>query len=384
MDQAIGTGDGVATRIRACARAMLRAAQSYVRPVTKPVAGTVRVAVSGVPLAAGAGFTVDLDDGQVHLVDAAGAGGAGDRRVRVRRAGAFRQRSDQRPASPASRRARSRRSRSWRCGSDARDRPGLAGAAGWRRDAALPLLAWCAAATAARSGSPTTTGTSRFDAVGVPGEQRDGRERAAVGDRPERGQRPGGRGAEQRRRSARRTSGRGGTTARRSAQWLVDWERPELRVLMFRGSSRRDPPVGRRLRGGAARAGGGAERAGGPVGAADLRPGARGREVRVRREPAGVLGRGRRCRAWRGSVITAGGLGGFAAGWFTHGALTWLTGANAGEKASVKVDRPGEAGAPQPDALAGAGAEARGGRPVPGGGRAATSVPRPAGRSSAT
>ncbi len=67
MDQAIGTGDGVRTAF-VLSKRYASGGQSYVRPVTKPVAGTVRVAVSGVPLAAGAGFTVDLDDGQVHLV----------------------------------------------------------------------------------------------------------------------------------------------------------------------------------------------------------------------------------------------------------------------------------------------------------------------------
>jgi uncharacterized protein (TIGR02217 family) len=73
MDQAIGAGDGVRTAF-ALSKRYASGGQSYVRPVTKPVAGTVRVVVSGVPLAAGAGFTVDFDDGQVHLVTPPGPG----------------------------------------------------------------------------------------------------------------------------------------------------------------------------------------------------------------------------------------------------------------------------------------------------------------------
>jgi uncharacterized phage protein (TIGR02218 family) len=44
-----------------------------------------------------------------------------------------------------------------------------------------------------------------------------------------------------------------------------------------------------------------------------------------------------------GGSLSASGLGGFAAGWFTHGTLDWLSGDNAGERAAVKADRPGEA-----------------------------------------
>jgi uncharacterized protein (TIGR02217 family) len=73
MDQAIGAGDGVRTAF-ALSKRYASGGQSYVRPVTKPVAGTVRVAVSGEPLAAGAGFTVDFDDGQVQLVTPPGPG----------------------------------------------------------------------------------------------------------------------------------------------------------------------------------------------------------------------------------------------------------------------------------------------------------------------
>ena len=366
-----------------CARPMRRAAQSYVRPIAKPVAGTVRVAVAGVRAGGGPASRSIAATGRVQLAAPPADGRAGDGRVRVRRAGALRHATGSRRASPGSRRARCRRSRWSRCGSDARDRSGAAGAAGRRRDAALPLLAGAPAGRQRARASPTTTGTSRFDGVvfrassgmdasalqSATGLSVDNAQ--AVGALSERrGQRGGHPGGAVRRGGDLAVAG--GLGAARAAGADVP------RAL------RRDPAVGRRLRGGAARAGGGAERAGRAVGAADLRPGARGREVRVRRERS----RGSPARAWwrgrAGASIVGGGLGGFAAGWFTHGALTWLTGANAGEKAAVKVDRPGDGRGARPDALAGAGAAGRGGRPVPGGGRDATSGRRPAGRSSAT
>jgi uncharacterized phage protein (TIGR02218 family) len=42
----------------------------------------------------------------------------------------------------------------------------------------------------------------------------------------------------------------------------------------------------------------------------------------------------------RGAGLVADGLDGFASGWFTHGVLTWLSGANTGTKSAVKTDRP--------------------------------------------
>jgi uncharacterized protein (TIGR02217 family) len=66
-DQPIGTGDGVRTAFE-LSKTYASGGQSYVRPVRKPVAGTVQVAVSGVPLEIGAEFSVDLEGGQVYLV----------------------------------------------------------------------------------------------------------------------------------------------------------------------------------------------------------------------------------------------------------------------------------------------------------------------------
>jgi uncharacterized phage protein (TIGR02218 family) len=126
-------------------------------------------------------------------------------------------------------------------------------------------------------------------------------------------------------------------------QWLVDWERPELRVLMFRGSlgeiRRSDGVFEVELRGLA-------EALNAPVGRSVLRSCDRAlgdAKCGFDASQPGFSGEGT-VQGVAGNVITAGGIGGFAAGWFTSGALTWLTGANAGEKASVKIDRPGEAG----------------------------------------
>ena len=126
-------------------------------------------------------------------------------------------------------------------------------------------------------------------------------------------------------------------------QWLVDWERPELRVLMFRGSlgeiRRSDGVFEVELRGLA-------EALNAPVGRSVLRSCDRAlgdAKCGFDASQPGFSGEGT-VQGVAGNVITAAGLGGIAGGWFTSGALTWLTGANAGEKACVKIDKPGEAG----------------------------------------
>jgi uncharacterized protein (TIGR02217 family) len=58
----------------ALAKTYRSGAQSYVRPIAKPVAGTLRVAVGGVVLAEGAGFTVDAASGRVELATPPAAG----------------------------------------------------------------------------------------------------------------------------------------------------------------------------------------------------------------------------------------------------------------------------------------------------------------------
>jgi uncharacterized protein (TIGR02217 family) len=68
-DQRIGLGDGV-TRAFGLVKAYASGEQSYLRPVAKPVAGSVRVAVQGVPKVEGIHFTVDVATGQVLFADA--------------------------------------------------------------------------------------------------------------------------------------------------------------------------------------------------------------------------------------------------------------------------------------------------------------------------
>jgi uncharacterized protein (TIGR02217 family) len=67
-DQTLGTGDGVTTGFD-LVKTYVSGSQSYVRAIAKPVAGSVRVAVAGVELAAAA-FAVDAAGGRVTLAHA--------------------------------------------------------------------------------------------------------------------------------------------------------------------------------------------------------------------------------------------------------------------------------------------------------------------------
>lgn len=71
-DQAIGVGDGT-RKAFPLVKSYASGAQSYLRPIRKPVAGTVRVAVGGVEVT---GFTLDAVAGVVTLVTAPAAGAA--------------------------------------------------------------------------------------------------------------------------------------------------------------------------------------------------------------------------------------------------------------------------------------------------------------------
>jgi uncharacterized protein (TIGR02217 family) len=73
MDQLIGTGDGV-TRAFQLVKTYRSDAQAYVRPVVKPVAGSVLVAVQGTPLVESVGFMVETTTGVVTLADAPDVG----------------------------------------------------------------------------------------------------------------------------------------------------------------------------------------------------------------------------------------------------------------------------------------------------------------------
>ncbi|MCW1918018.1 DUF2460 domain-containing protein [Rhodobacter sp. KR11] len=73
-DQLIGAGDGVKTAFQ-LVKAYGSGSGSWTRRITKPVAGTVKVAVNGAPRVLGADFTVDATTGIVtfNLPPAAGA-----------------------------------------------------------------------------------------------------------------------------------------------------------------------------------------------------------------------------------------------------------------------------------------------------------------------
>ena len=74
-DQHLGTGDGVTT-LFALRKGYGSGAETYWRPIAKPVAGSVRVAVDGVAQVEGVDFTVDTGTGQVSFAAPPGAGDA--------------------------------------------------------------------------------------------------------------------------------------------------------------------------------------------------------------------------------------------------------------------------------------------------------------------
>jgi uncharacterized protein (TIGR02217 family) len=68
LDQAIGTGDGSTTAFQ-LSKTYGAAFDPYVRPITKPGEGSVKMAVNGVELASG-GFTVNTLTGVVTVAEA--------------------------------------------------------------------------------------------------------------------------------------------------------------------------------------------------------------------------------------------------------------------------------------------------------------------------
>lgn len=73
LDQTLGEGDGTRTVFRLVKRYGDDGGEPVERPITKPVEGSVRLAVGGVELAGGA-FAVDVTTGEVTLDAAPGAG----------------------------------------------------------------------------------------------------------------------------------------------------------------------------------------------------------------------------------------------------------------------------------------------------------------------
>ena len=73
QDQTIGVGDG-STVSFPLIKVYTSGGESYARPISKPVAGTVQVAMDGVELLEGISWTVDLTTGLVTFAAAPGAG----------------------------------------------------------------------------------------------------------------------------------------------------------------------------------------------------------------------------------------------------------------------------------------------------------------------
>lgn len=72
-DQVIGTGDGTSDTFF-LQKTYRSGSFTYDRPITKPVEGTVRVAVGGVEQSEGVDFGLDLVTGTITLMDVPGAG----------------------------------------------------------------------------------------------------------------------------------------------------------------------------------------------------------------------------------------------------------------------------------------------------------------------
>lgn len=68
-DQRFGTGDGVTTRFQ-LAKAYRSGAAKYVRPIAKPVVGTVRIAIGGDEKAEGSDYDIDHATGLVTYTSA--------------------------------------------------------------------------------------------------------------------------------------------------------------------------------------------------------------------------------------------------------------------------------------------------------------------------
>lgn len=72
-DQVLGTGDAATTGFM-LNKHYVSGGQTYSRPVTKPVPGTVRLAIAGLPQVEGVDFSVDALTGLVTLAEPPGKG----------------------------------------------------------------------------------------------------------------------------------------------------------------------------------------------------------------------------------------------------------------------------------------------------------------------
>lgn len=75
VDQPVGEGDGARVRF-ALSKTYASGTARYVRPISKPVAGTVRAALDGAPLIEGVDFAVDALSGELDFASAPAPGAA--------------------------------------------------------------------------------------------------------------------------------------------------------------------------------------------------------------------------------------------------------------------------------------------------------------------
>lgn len=120
--------------------------------------------------------------------------------------------------------------------------------------------------------------------------------------------------------------------------WLVDWRRPDLRILLFRGElgeiRRTDGAFEVELRGLT-------EKLNVSVGRSVLRTCDRAlgdHKCRVDVTQPEWSAEGAVAPGSEGTRLIFADLVGYAKGWFAHGTLTWLDGANAGRRHSIKSD----------------------------------------------
>lgn len=60
IDQPLGTGDGVRTQFQ-----LIKHYETYQRPITRPVAGSVLIAINGIPVPGDEAYTIDLTTGRI-------------------------------------------------------------------------------------------------------------------------------------------------------------------------------------------------------------------------------------------------------------------------------------------------------------------------------
>ena len=337
-------------------KTLWRAHAPYQRPIAKPVAGTVRVAVDGIEQTRGHRLHLDATTGVVTFLrrPIPAAGAAVTRGIPVRRAGALRHRLSRSGSLGLRGRQRSRKFRWWRsrpmrpCDSVAcsdalhPERTCAHPSRSGKLDAASPRLPLLDhhAARRRREGFTDHDEDLTVAAHALPRRHRADR---IGGDRAAR---PAVDGSEIAGALAddsldrSRSRGRAATMPRASRCYLVDWSEPSLNVLLAQGRARRGAARGR-----------GVHRR---VALARASP-QRGERAALHRD---LLGRSRRralhasispirpstaAARWRRSPApprsARPGLDGFADGWFTAGKLTFTSGANAGFAVEVKTHR---------------------------------------------